>query len=66
MGLASSAPRLVSGTLAGAPVRAAAQRRFLLVKDSTDVTSVYKHGNFVKHADFALAFDKEEKSGGAC
>jgi hypothetical protein len=38
----------------------------LVIKSPIGVTFVYKHGNFVKHADFALAFDKEEKSGGAC
>ena len=34
----------------------------LAVNLERPVTAVYKHGTFVKYADFNLAFDKEEKT----
>jgi len=39
---------------------------WLGIKCILHVIVLDKTGNFVKHADFELAFDKEEKRGGAC
>jgi len=62
MGFASSAPCLVRVALAGAPARVATLAGAASVKFLPAVTAVDKAGTFVKHADFNLAFDKEEKT----